>query len=94
MIITQSNRLVLDLPKGIKNRNTSSPNQFSNSSPSIEKVLTFEEIKQFERENILKALKNTNWKIFGADGAAESLGIPPTTLTTRIKRLGLKKSMS
>ena len=91
VIISQFNSLVLDLPKGPRNRKISTQNQFAKTS---DKVLTFDEIKQLERENILKALKNTKWKIFGADGAAESLGIPPTTLTTRIKRLGLKKSES
>ena len=55
-------------------------------------VLTFDDIKQFERQNILNALQSTNWKIFGKNGAAELLGIPPTTLTTRIQRMGLKKS--
>jgi len=33
----------------------------------------------------------TRWKIFGEDGAAELLGIPPTTLATRIRRMKLKK---
>ena len=89
VIIAPANRLVFDLSKGPKNRKISTQNQIAQTS---DKVLTFEDIKQFERENILKALKSTNWKIFGRDGAAELLGIPPTTLTTRIKRLGLKKS--
>jgi len=88
VIIAQANRLVLDLPKGHKNRNVSIQNQ---SAKTSDKVLTFDEIKQFERDNILAALRSTNWKIFGMDGAAELLGIPPTTLTTRITRMGLKK---
>ena len=91
VIIAQSNKLILDLPKSPNKRKISTQHQ---TPKNIEKVLTFEEIKQLERENILKALMNTKWKIFGANGAASLLGIPPTTLTTRIKRMGLKKSMS
>jgi PAS domain S-box-containing protein len=65
VIIAQSDRLVLDLAKGPKNRKISTQNQFAKT---FNKVLTFEEIKQLERENILNALKRTNWKIFGKDG--------------------------
>jgi PAS domain S-box-containing protein len=90
VIIAQSDRLVLDLAKGPKNRKISTQNQFAKT---FNKVLTFEEIKQLERENILNALKRTNWKIFGKDGAAALLGIPPTTLTTRIQRMGLKRTL-
>ena len=91
VIIAQANRLVFDLPKSPKNRNIFPQNQFVTASGT---VLTFDDMKQFERQNILNALKSTNWKIFGKNGAAELLGIPPTTLTTRIQRMGLKKPTS
>ena len=90
VIIARTNRLVFDLPKSQKNRNVFPQNQSVHTSVT---VLTFDDIKQFERENILNALKSTNWKIFGEKGAAALLGIPPTTLTTRIQRMGLKKPM-
>jgi len=48
-------------------------------------------LRQREGENIGAALNATNWKIYGAGGAAELLGIKPTTLMSRIKRFGLKK---
>lgn len=88
VIIAQANRLVFDLPKSPKNRNVVPPNQIADTSGT---VLTFDDLKQFERQNILNALNSANWKIFGKNGAAELLGIPPTTLTTRIQRMGLKK---
>lgn len=91
VIIARANRLVFDLPKSPKNRNVFPQNQSANLSGN---VLTFDEVKQFERENILRALKMTNWKIFGENGAAALLGVPPTTLTTRIQRMGMKKPMS
>ena len=37
-------------------------------------------------------LQKTGWKIKGADGAAELLGIKPTTLLSRIKKMGLQKT--
>lgn len=69
-----------------------------NSSPRVvgghavlesDHVLTAQEMIQLEKENILKALKQTRWKISGEKGAAALLGIPPTTLTSKIKVLGI-----
>ena len=45
-----------------------------------------------ERAHILKTLEQTRWRIRGAGGAAERLGLKPTTLESRMKRLGLKRS--
>ena len=91
VIIAPANRLVLDLPKNQKIEPLLSHNPFSHAAGP---VLTFDDVKQFERQNILNALNSANWKIFGKNGAAELLGIPPTTLTTRIQRMGLKKPTS
>lgn len=44
-----------------------------------------------ERDNILCALKQANGKIWGIGGAAELLNIPPTTLSSKMKKLGIKK---
>jgi hypothetical protein len=43
-----------------------------------------------DAENLLVILEKTRWKIKGADGAAELPGVKPTTLLTRIKKMGLK----
>lgn len=91
VIIAPANRLVLDLPKNPKSRGGAPPKTtVQDSGP----VLTFDEIKDLECQNILNALNRTNWKIFGKNGAAELLGIPPTTLTSRIQRMGLKNPTS
>jgi transcriptional regulator with GAF, ATPase, and Fis domain len=55
-----------------------------------ERVLSEKEMRQRERENIEAALKRCNFKIYGAGGAAELLSMKPTTLSARIKKLGLK----
>ena len=48
-------------------------------------------IKLRERANIIAALRRSNGKIHGPGGAAELLGIKPTTLSARIKKLGIKQ---
>ena len=48
-------------------------------------------MKRRECENILAALRQAEWKLRGPRGAAELLDIKPTTLASRIKKLGLKK---
>ncbi len=56
-----------------------------------ERILTEAEMQELERQNIMKALNITNWKISGADGAAALLQIPPTTLSSRISKLNIKR---
>ncbi|MDT3776304.1 hypothetical protein PJI16_01860 [Nitrospira sp. MA-1] len=40
-----------------------------------------------EMTNIESCLKYTDWKIYGTGGAAELLGLKPTTLLSRIKKM-------
>jgi transcriptional regulator with GAF, ATPase, and Fis domain len=54
-------------------------------------ILTEIEMQQRQTQNILAALTQAGWKIHGPDGAAELLAIKPTTLISRLKKLGLKK---
>ncbi|MCG8447952.1 MAG: sigma 54-interacting transcriptional regulator, partial [Pirellulales bacterium] len=70
----------------------------SNPTPEAEpqkeedaEILTVEEMRRRERENILAALKRTKWKISGDGGASELLAIKPTTLASRIKKLGIER---
>ncbi|PWH82711.1 hypothetical protein DIS18_10785 [Algibacter marinivivus] len=58
---------------------------------SQEKILTSKELVALEKENILKALRQTKWKISGANGAASLLDLPPTTLASRIKALKIER---
>jgi formate hydrogenlyase transcriptional activator len=46
---------------------------------------------EMEREFILQRLEQTNWKIEGIGGAAESLGINSSTLRNRMKKLGIQR---
>jgi len=53
--------------------------------------LTEAEMLQRERDNVLAVLTLTRWKIKGPDGAAERLGLKPTTLISRLKKLGIQR---
>jgi transcriptional regulator with GAF, ATPase, and Fis domain len=53
-------------------------------------VLKASELHDFEAANIRRALALTNGKIYGAGGAGELLKMKPTTLASRIKRLGIE----
>lgn len=55
------------------------------------RVLREEELPQLERENLLRALEVSGWKVAGDDGAAERLGIPASTLRSRIQSLGIER---
>jgi formate hydrogenlyase transcriptional activator len=51
-------------------------------------------LKDFEQRHILQTLTLTDWHIEGPDGAAVRLGIPPSTLRSRMKQFGLKRPAS
>ncbi len=88
VITSRSGTIRLDLkqtPSGPK-RSTTPPSQSSQGT-----VLPDTEMKRLERENILAALRQTNWQVHGPGGAAELLGLRPTTLASRIKRMGLTR---
>ena len=60
----------------------------SNAAP---RVLAEVELRSLERDNLRAALQAAKGKIRGPDGAAELLGIKPTTLLARMKKWGVKK---
>ena len=60
----------------------SSSNAAAKRSPKLEDV---------EREHIRTILESTGWRVRGAGGAADRLGLRPTTLESRLAKLGLKR---
>ena len=50
-------------------------------------------ITEIEKEHILTALEKCSWKLSGAGGAAKLLDINPSTLLSRMKKLGIKKAI-
>jgi DNA-binding NtrC family response regulator len=54
--------------------------------------ISMKTLEEVEREHILAVLNQCNFRITGSGGAAEILGIPATTLHSKIKKLGIRKS--
>ena len=54
-------------------------------------IKTVADLEAFERQNIVRALDATAWKISGDAGAASLLGMNPSTLTSRMKALGIRR---
>ena len=55
-------------------------------------VLTAEQWRRRERGNVEAALARSGGRVYGRDGAADLLGVPPTTLASRMKALGIERS--
>ncbi|UTX49024.1 sigma-54-dependent Fis family transcriptional regulator [Chryseobacterium sp. MA9] len=68
----------MDLPKVINSQNTDQDFQVKT-------------LREFEKEYILKIIKKCNGRIFGETGAAKLLGLPPTTLISKMGKLGIEK---
>lgn len=60
-----------------------------NTLRSRSALLTESEIESIVAANLIACLRETGGKVAGEDGAAALLGIQPTTLYSRIKKLGL-----
>ena len=53
-------------------------------------ILTDRECRDRERMNLMKALERADGRIYGQGGAAELLGVNPTTLASRLRALKIK----
>jgi transcriptional regulator with GAF, ATPase, and Fis domain len=53
--------------------------------------LTRKQLLELERRSIEEALQKSGGKIYGPGGAAEMLGMRPTTLSSKIAALGIKR---
>lgn len=60
--------------------------------PHVEEVSRSDKtLEEMEREYITRILENTGWRIDGRKGAAKILGLNPSTLRTRMAKLGIQK---
>ena len=59
--------------------------------PTAQHVRTARELEELERSNIIAALKAAEWKVAGEKGAAQLLGVKPTTLSSRMKALNIER---
>ena len=67
------------------------PEDVAAPPPPLDRILTEDEVRDFERENMRRALDASGWQVQGPDGAASRLGIKPTTLRSRMRSFGLRR---
>ena len=89
VILSTGSRLRLDLAlPALRQTEGEEPGQ---GLPADRAFVTAAEMKRRERENLIAALDHSGWKISGEDGAAELLGMKPSTLRYQMKILGLRQ---
>jgi PAS domain S-box-containing protein len=57
-------------------------------------ILTVRQLQDLERRNILRALEACRWRVAGTRGAAQRLGMPASTLQSRMKSLAIRRPRS
>lgn len=60
-------------------------------SPDVQRISSLDEL---ERKYIIKVLNHTSWRVHGEKGAAKLLGLNPSTLRTRMEKLGIRKAIN
>ena len=61
------------------------------ANDEVREFLTEQEMREQQRENLLAALNAADWRISGSGGAAELLGLKPSTLTDRMRSMGIRR---
>ena len=90
VILARGGPLHFDLPT-THSAHSAAPSPPAGREQAAAPFLTEAEMRRRDRENLLAVLANAGWKIKGPDGAAELLGIKPTTLLSRMKKMGLRR---
>ncbi|MGH7230521.1 MAG: helix-turn-helix domain-containing protein, partial [Nitrospiraceae bacterium] len=90
VITSRDGRLNLDraLPESTKdatNETAAMPNEGDHQ------IRTAQELEDLERRNLLLALEKAGWRVAGENGAAQLLGMNASTLSSRMKALGIKR---
>lgn len=88
LITSNGPELRIDLPNSV----TTGEAQRAKDTPSTPGgILTEQQMRQLELDNLRAALTAAGGRLFGPGGAAELLGVKPTTLASRLKKLGLQR---
>lgn len=87
VILARNGRLSIDLPARDGMDGARSKPAADTAAP--DRILTDGEMRELERSNVEAAIRACNGRISGANGAAELLGVRPTTLASRVKALGI-----
>lgn len=89
VITAQADHVLMDLQRS---QAVSAETAAGSRNPGPLRLLSDEELRSIEKENMQEALRRANWKIYGSRGAARLLGIKPTTLISRLKKMGIYRS--
>jgi len=88
VILSKGSRARLDLAMPVESRTRGSAESALIAGSDF---VTDAEIRDREKANMLAALRHVNWRVWGPDGAAELLGLKPSTLTYRMKVFDIGK---
>jgi DNA-binding NtrC family response regulator len=91
VILSEGKHLRLDLSLTEEGLRPPAPGDNPSDFSSERTYLTDEQMKERVRANLVAALTASNWQISGNDGAAEVLGIKPSTLTDRMRSMKITK---
>jgi Transcriptional regulator containing GAF, AAA-type ATPase, and DNA binding domains len=72
-------------------RNAQAPQAAEQAAPASLATASISTLEEMERQHILRALRQTEWRIAGARGAANILGMKRTTLQARMRKLGIRR---
>ncbi|HKD67105.1 MAG TPA: sigma 54-interacting transcriptional regulator [Candidatus Binataceae bacterium] len=86
IILWSGGPLTFDLPASPAHRDTGSAKATEKAT-----LVTRDELKRQERDTIINALKQSGGKVSGRNGAAQLLGMKPSTLASRISSLGISR---
>ena len=82
----------LNIESALPNTTPAAPHEPAGETSNGDKpVWTAQELQEQERDNMVRALEATKWKVAGDAGAARLLGMKPSTLTSRMKALGISR---
>lgn len=90
VISSTGDRLRLDL--AMPNVTAEPSMSTEQSAAELPEFMTIAEFKELEKANIAAALRHADWKIWGPEGAAELLGMKPSTLTYQMKAFDIVKN--
>ena len=91
VILSQGETLRLDLSLPEVTAEPSDESEQTLDTPFDRVFLTDAEIRKQQRDNMLAALEHADWRISGRGGAAELLGLKPSTLTDRLRAFGIER---
>jgi PAS domain S-box-containing protein len=81
----------LNLSRALPDGSSDPPAAISSGSAENGAIKTMDELQEFERANVIRALEASDWRVSGETGAARLLGMNPSTLTSRMKALGIQR---